>query len=183
MVIIGDNLSQLVKQHGIVKDLRDVEEFSISLRIDNVIYLPKNPYSKKKLTPVIKYDKQSVDKFYTQQKVDTGAITLEPYSPILACSSQKVSIPLGYIGFIQTKGTLARHFVTVHLSDAQIEPGFKGKITFEMVNFSNFRIEIPVNAKVSQLFLHKCSMTAKNGYNGHYNDSLLPTIPAPHTGY
>ncbi len=179
MVIVGDNLKQLVQQYGIIDDINCVEEFSISLGIDRVIYMPRKAH--KDIN--IEYDKQNVEKLYKKVIIEDGIVKLKPHSIILACSCQVVSIPLGYIGFIQTKGSLARHFVMVHMCDAQIEPGFSGKITFEIVNLSDFTIDIAVNSKVSQLFIHKCSMVTNNGYSGKYNNSTEPTIPSPHINY
>jgi len=75
-------------------------------------------------------------------------------------------MPLGYIGFVQTKGTLARLFVAAHCTDVQIEPGFSGKVTLELMNQSPFDIAIPVGANIAQIYI----MSVKSP---HYQSHLL----------
>ena len=98
---------------------------------------------------------------------------------MLACSSQNITMPLGYIGFVQTKGTLARLFVAAHCADAQIEPGFSGKVTLELMNQSPFDIAIPVGANIAQIYIMRCSTDNSKPYNGKYQRCEIPTLPLP----
>lgn len=84
-------------------------------------------------------------------------------------------MPLGYFGLLQTKGSLARLLVTIHCCDSQIDPGFEGKITFEIINLSNYTIKILPGKFIGALYLIKTSSEGIS-YNGKYNNSLIPTI-------
>lgn len=97
---------------------------------------------------------------------------------ILACSSENIFMPRGYIGFLQTKGSLARLFVTAHCCDGQIEPGFSGRVTFEICNMGHLDIRLLPNVPVAQLFIFKCS-SDRETYNGQYNNSEFPTYSNP----
>ena len=99
---------------------------------------------------------------------------LKPGQAILACSNESVKIPAGYIGFLQTKGSLARLFITVHCCDGQIEPGFEGRVTFELCNIGNLNVKLLPNSPVAQLYIFKTS-SDKSKYNGKYNNSDKPT--------
>lgn len=88
-------------------------------------------------------------------------------------------MPAGYFGLLQTKGSLARLFVSLTCTDGQVEPGYKGKITFEVCNHSLFNINIKPKQKVGQLFIFKTSTKDVKLYNGKYQDAQGPTFQKP----
>lgn len=106
---------------------------------------------------------------------EQGDVDFPPGDCILACSLEKVRMPLDYMGFIQTKGTIARGFVTVHLCDGQIDPGFEGCVTLELVNLSKVRYILRPGIPIAQLFLHQLTQPVKQGYSGRYQFSHGPT--------
>lgn len=79
------------------------------------------------------------------------------------------------MGFVQTKGSLARLFVTVQCCDAQIDPGFKGNITFEIVNLGPLRVKLRVDQEIAQLFIVKTTTKYVTLYQGRYQDADGPT--------
>jgi dCTP deaminase len=79
------------------------------------------------------------------------------------------------MGFIQTKGSLARHFVQVHCSDGQIAPGYHGRITFEVCNLGPLAVRLKEKAQVAQLFLVKMSTREVQPYSGRYRGADRPT--------
>ncbi len=176
MIIVGDNLKELMKQHSIVEDVASAfDETSISLRLDNAIIEivpPENSIFSFGDTLPVEWIKETI-------VANNEFIELKPLDTLLACSYEVVNIPIGYFGFIQTKGSLARLFVSIHCSDSQIEPGFSGKITFEMVNYSKFTIRIKPKQKVGDLFIFKTSTKQVKPYDGRYNKSIKPTIQKP----
>lgn len=113
----------------------------------------------------------------TEQVVENehGTIDFPPGECLLACSLERIRMPLDCMGFIQTKGTIARGFVTVHLCDGQIDPGFEGCITLELVNLSNVRYILKPGISIAQLFVHQLSEAVKRGYSGRYQFSYEPT--------
>ena len=109
---------------------------------------------------------------------DSGhSIELSPNDKILACSDVTYKMPSGYFGLIQTKGTLARLFVSCTCNDGQVEPGYHGKITLEVSNQSNYNVVLPVGSEVAQMFIFKCSGDADGLYAGKYQGANAPTLP------
>ncbi|MFB2119454.1 hypothetical protein [Parapedobacter sp. 2B3] len=173
MIVVGENLSSLISQHKIVENVNECyDETSIALSLDNNItdIIPTGDmtfvYGNELPLEWIKERCLNNDEF----------LTLGPGESALGCSHERVNIPVGYFGILQTKGSLARLFVTIHCCDAQIEPGFSGKITFEIVNFSKMTIKIRPKEKIGALFLFKTSTNIVKPYNGRYNNSDKPTI-------
>jgi len=104
-----------------------------------------------------------------------GAIDFSPGACVLACSLERIRMPLGCMGFIQTKGTIARGFVTVHLCDGQIDPGFEGRITLELVNLSHLQYVLKPGIEIAQLYVHRLTQVLKQGYSGRYQFASGPT--------
>jgi len=171
MVIVGDNLKELIKQHEIVSEIC-FDETSISLSLDNNVTFLQFPSNFEFI-----YGNRIPDEFIKEIFLENDDyLELKPKSTVLACSNEIVRIPLGYFGLLQTKGSLARLFVTIQCCDGQIEPGFSGKITFEIINFSDFSIKIKPKQIIGDLFLLKTSTKQVTPYTGKYNNSNKPTF-------
>jgi dCTP deaminase len=104
-----------------------------------------------------------------------GCVSLRSGCCLLASTEEIVEMPLDLMGFIQTKGTIARGFVTVHLCDGQIDPGYRGNVTLELVNLSSFEYRLKPGMPIAQLFLHKLSTPLSAGYDGRYQMASGPT--------
>jgi dCTP deaminase len=170
MIVTGNSLKSLIEQHKIVENSKAFDTFSISLCLNNQIVTYKVPEGS-----ILIYG-DDIDRSYIEQsKIPQDGIVLNPKDCFLACSDEKVSIPKGYIGIIQTKGSLARLFVSISCCDGQIESGFTGKITFEICNFGNFPVKLLPHSNVAQLFIFKTS-SKEPIYTGKYNNQTLPTF-------
>src|ERR1700744_3665446 len=135
MLIVGDNLRALIEQHKMV-ETRDTcfDDTSISLSLDYQITTITPPPN-----AILTYG-DPIPAEYIQEthiSADQGLV-IGPQGAILACSLERVRVPSGYFGLLQTKGSLGRLFVSVHCCDGQVEPGFDGKITFEICNHSTW---------------------------------------------
>ncbi|RYZ85978.1 MAG: dCTP deaminase [Proteobacteria bacterium] len=106
---------------------------------------------------------------------DDGTIAFPPGACILASTEEMVDMPLYLMGFIQSKGTIARGFVTVHLCDGQIDPGYKGHITLELVNLGPLDFRLRPGIAIAQLFFHRLTTPVEQGYSGRYQNSREPT--------
>ncbi len=84
-------------------------------------------------------------------------------------------MPLDVMGFIQTKGSLARGFVMAHLCDGQIDPGYHGKITLELVNLGPVAYRLSPGMPIAQLFFMKLTSPVESGYQGRYQGATGPT--------
>ena len=177
MLIIDHNLKALAIDGEICAKEALIEDFCIQIRLSNgVYYRPKQDGGKIRYGSSCKNIKNLYEEIDPTSQ-DSDVITLEPRQQILACSQETYNLPKNIFGLVQTKGTLARMFVQVTCCDGQIEPGFKGKITLEIVNLSPFTIEIPPLSHVAQLYLFNCSMSSTKDYDGKYSGSDKPTLP------
>nr|WP_154894448.1 hypothetical protein [Paenibacillus xylanexedens] len=177
MLIVGENLKQLIQQFGIVEDEECFDNTSISLRLHRDIIRLSRPEGEEEA--VITYGDEIPEKFIDKGKIPQDGIVIPPKSCILACSYEKVSIPVGYFGFLQTKGSLARLFVSLTCTDGQVDPGFTGNITYEICNLSDFSVKLKYRQKVGQLFIFKASTNNVQAYNGRYQNADGPTIFLP----
>jgi dCTP deaminase len=117
------------------------------------------------------------------EELPTERVTLDvnqtllfaPGARLLACSLEWIRMPLNYMGFIQTKGSLARGFIMVHMCDGQIDPGFAGQVTFELANFSGITYSLQVGMPIAQLFLLQLTAPVEAGYSGRYQNAEGPT--------
>ena len=171
MVIVGDTLDGLMKQFQIVDNELCFDSFSITLHLDPQI-VRIEPSSSEAVT----YGESIPKTWIKKRDMPATGEVLPPHTCMLGCSKEIVRIPDGYMGFVQTKGSLARLFVSVQCSDAQIEPGFSGKVTFEICNHAAFPVRLKPGNPVAQLFIFKTSTKSGPLYKGRYQNATEPTI-------
>lgn len=175
MLIVGKNLEQLVEKYRITENIKDVDTTCIELRLDRTV---------KRLCATIRnrtlrYGERIPGECIKVSDIGKDGLLLRPAEPVLACSQQKIVIPPGYMGLVQTKGSLARMFVFAQFSDAQIDSGFSGKITLELFNASPFNILIQEGQKIANLYIIKASDKNVKLYEGKYQYAQEPTIQIP----
>ena len=178
MIVVGDNLKQLIDQHQMVLPFNDSFDVnSIALSLDKkIVHITPTSIDDQ----IITYGSALPATWIKEVNINNhDGVIIEPKSCVLACSFEKIAIPMGYFGLLQTKGSLARLFVSLHCSDGQIEAGFDGKITFEICNLSNFRVRLRAGDKVGSLFVIKTSTRDTKPYGGRYNSADRPTIQTP----
>lgn len=175
MFIVGENLKELVKQHEIVKDIRDVSETCIELKLNRKI----KRICKADGIDILRYGERIPSECILEEDIFETGLTIKSKEALLACSYQSVHIPQGYMGIVQTKGSLARMFVFAQCSDFQVDSGFKGYITFEFYNASDFDIYIQCGQKVVNLYILSASDKNIIPYQGKYSGFLEPTIQFP----
>lgn len=174
MVVIDKNLEQLTEQYGIC-DKSLVDDFSLRIKIGSRIYRTDATRHQRVLYGLT----QDTKILFKECETVKQNITLLPGDSVLACSQHVYKMPFDYMGLVQTKGTLARLFVQVTCNDGQVEPGFEGYITLELINLSPWTIDLPISSEVAQLYLMKCSSLTTKPYNGRYAEEAKkgPTLP------
>lgn len=168
MIVVSENLKGLIEQTSLVP-LTALDEFSITLTLSKDIVRLDVPNGQEVVYGT------TVPKECIKEEMLTDALVLSPRQAVLACSKEFVKMPKGYMGLLQTKGSLARLFISVHCSDGQVEPGFEGRVTFEICNMGNATVKILNGAPIAQMFIFKTSSN-KVAYNGKYCRSQKPTI-------
>jgi len=177
MLLVGKDLYNIVINNNIIDD-NNIEETCISLSLGNTS-IELNSFDEH---VVLTYGEKIPDKYITCKQIDDQGIVLKPLTSMLCTSMERINLPLGYFGLLQTKGSLARFMVSLHFSDGQIDPGFRGNVTFEIFNGSNFYINIKKGQKVGNLYIFNTSTTIAEPYRGRYCDSNIPTVFRPLTG-
>lgn len=103
---------------------------------------------------------------------------LKPDDFVLASTLETVEIPLGYYGFIETKGNISRAGLSSHNTDGHIDPGYRGKVTLEIKNNANVGVKIYPGIRFVQLFIYRVEGEMEM-YKGKYQDSSGPTAFRP----
>lgn len=168
-MIVDSNLMSLIKKYSII-DESCYDISCLKLTLDKKIKRYIIPENK-----VINYESTNMDEFTKPLNITKSkGYTLNPHECILACSSEVIKMPTFCFGLLQTKGSLARLFVFLNCADGQVDPGYNGKITFEIYNASNFKVKISPGQEVGNLYIFKTSTDSK-GYNGRYQNAKFPT--------
>ena len=171
MLIVGENLKALIVQHEIVDYPNAFDHASLTLRLNASVKLIEPPPS----ADPVEYGEEVPKAWIKEKTIQDPGITLKPGGSLLGCSQEFVKIPVGYMGFIQTKGSLARLFVQVQCSDGQIDPGYEGRVTFEICNLGPLAVRLKEKAQVAQLFLVSTSTREVQPYSGRYQGADKPT--------
>nr|BBH94448.1 dCTP deaminase [Thermogemmatispora argillosa] len=104
---------------------------------------------------------------------------LRPGEFILGCTLERIRIPNGYQGFIETKGDIARAGLQVHNGDGHIDPGSDHVLTLEITNLNSIPVVLYPGLFICQLFIHQLSSPCLREYRGKYFGQQGPTIYRP----
>lgn len=118
----------------------------------------------------------NVDSVVEEIIIAEDGYILKPGEFLLGSTVEKVEIPNGYYGFVETKGNIARAGIQAHNADGHIDPGFVGNITLEIKNNSNHSIIIYHNIKFVQIRFLKSTSESINPYQGKYQNQEGATI-------
>ena len=178
MLIVGENLKALIQQYQMSSQKGCFDETCIQLSLGSKYIRFAKPSAE---TKVLTYGEEIPAELVVNETIKEEGLILQPKEAVLACSAEKIKMPAGYFGLLQTKGSLARMFVSLHFSDGQIDPGFEGKVTFELFNAGEYPIRIHKNQAVGNLYVLKASTDMHAMYNGRYGKATGPTIQKPLT--
>lgn len=171
MLIVGTELKTLVNNCRLVDDSTLCEQDCISLSLgEEILY-----YSETSHENTLFYGKSVPKECICRKTIDESGLLLKPLQGVLASTNEKIRFPVGYFGLIQTKGSLARLLVSVHMSDGQIDPGYEGKITLEIFNGSNMNVCLFKGQKVANLYIFKTYGEDLEPYRGRYYEAQGPT--------
>lgn len=174
MIVVSDNLAGIAKSFNIC-NLNLIEEFSIQIKLDRQIRRLQTPSND--LSPINYGSTIDHAAYFCDSEQIADSLILGPRECVLACSQDIYKMPKGYFGLIQTKGSLARMFVSATANDGQVEPGYSGKITLELINHSPFSVALRPGAAVAQMYIMRCSSEVSKPYSGRYQGATGPTIP------
>lgn len=169
MVLTKKKLDEIVAAGCVQNREKDVviDTVSICLHLDNQ-FTEYAPYGGRAFTP------PKTMETITKTIPHGESYILPPNGKVLACSQEQVEMPNDLMGFIQTKGSIARGFLFAHMCDGQIDPGYKGKVTLELLNMSDFYYKLTPGMAVASLFFLNLDAEIIH-YNGRYQNSGNPT--------
>lgn len=107
-----------------------------------------------------------------EMSLESGYI-LRHNKMILGSTIEYVDIPETMVGRVEGKSTLARLGIQIH-SAGYLDPGFRGNVTLEIVNFWPRSIVMWTGMKIAQLsfeYLTSGCQTPYNAQRNHYQDS------------
>lgn len=175
LLIVGENLRVLVEQHHIVSDKNCFDNNSLALSLGRrAVFMERSDQVSE-----ITYGQRLPDSCIRMSEISDRGIVIPAKGGFLGCSLEKVDMPLGYFGLLTTKGSFARLLAAVNCCDGQVEAGFRGNVTFEIVNLSTLDIRLLPGQKIAQLFVFKTSTKEVPPYNGRYQSADGPTIQKP----
>jgi len=171
MIVVAENLRLLIQQHNIVDDPAAFDGNSITLHLAKHIKEIGPPSPSETVT----YGNAVPDGWIKEITIGEDGYEVPPRGAVLGCSTEKVNMPPGYLGLMQTKGSLARLFVMVHCCDGQVDPGYSGRLTFEICNLAHHTVRFHTGDEVAQLFVFKTSTKLVEPYSGRYQGAKTPT--------
>ena len=100
---------------------------------------------------------------------------MAPGAFLLASTLERVRMPNGYQGFIETKGDIARAGIQVHNGDGHVDPGSDHTVTLEVTNLNSVSVVLRPHIWFCQIFIHRLSAPCERPYSGKYLGQSKPT--------
>ncbi len=154
-----DKLLDLVEKQKLVEGLSDrelnnPEGAGFDLRLGTISILNDDQgflSTSKRKTPKI----TTLQEF---NKTKPTFVTIEKGVYYLATSIEKVNMPVSFVGILRPRGTLFRSGVI--LLTCQINPGYKGELTFGLFNASNCNFKLELGARIVHLLVGEINGTS-----------------------
>lgn len=85
----------------------------------------------------------------------------------LGATLDDLTLPRDIVGRMAGRSTFAREGLVVHLTAGVVDPGWSGRLTLEIVNFSWHDVEVDVGERVAQIVFDQLRRPS-GGYGGAY---------------
>ena len=95
--------------------------------------------------------------------IDDDLEYIEPRSFILGTTQETIKLPPFIGAMVSGRSSIGRSGLFVE-NAGWIDPGFKGKITLELFNASNFPIKKPVGRRICQIIFYELTECCSNPY-------------------
>ena len=103
--------------------------------------------------------------------VDEQGFVLHPGEFVLGATEEMLTLPDNITGKIIGKSSLERFGLAINLSAGWIDPGYRGRVTFGIVNFLRVPIILRPGKKVCQIAFAYVAGSSQKPYAGRYQDS------------
>jgi dCTP deaminase len=97
---------------------------------------------------------------------------LKPGEFVLGATQEFIHVPDNLTAMLAGKSTFARWVIRVHITAGWIDPGYRGKVTLEIVNDSSNIIQLHPGMLIGQLVFLEMKRKPDQVYRGKYQDSM-----------
>lgn len=131
-----------------------------------------DPFSESQLQPA-SYDVALGDEFIMggNKRTLSLGMALFPGECALGVTKETVNCPDDIAIRVEGKSSIGRKFVLVHVTAGFIDPGFRGKITLEIVNLSPDTFVLMPGMLIAQLSFIQLAGVPDRVYSGRYQDA------------
>ena len=92
-------------------------------------------------------------------------LVIPAYAPAIIWAKEHIRLPLDLAGRFGLKSHLSRRGIYASVGP-QVDPGFEGKLSFTLFNFTPLSVAINYEDPFLSLELHRLSSPTKEGYTG-----------------
>ena len=158
MILNDKFISRLIEEKKLIlpSNTESIQPSSYDLHLDDTILIPTN-------NGTVQKNKEEV---YIQRS--KNGYILPSGTMVLASTSEWVNIPDDIMGKVEGISSVGRLGLFVHAAGV-IDPGFKGKITLELINCSGRPIDLTDFDRIAQIIFCETKGTA-DPYNGKYQN-------------
>lgn len=135
-------------------DKEDIRESSIKLHLSSKGY-NHNPNEILDLKYIEEVSKSSFE-------LGSDGHIMNPGDFFLIKTKEKITMPNGHMGWMETRGSLAKLGVQTHLCDGHIDPGSDMRITLQLKNVGNNQVRIYSGMYVVKLYICELKSESEN---------------------
>lgn len=104
--------------------------------------------------------------------VEVESYPLRPNGFVLGATKEFINVPDNLTVMLAGKSTLARMGLQIHITAGWVDPGYRGKLTLEIVNNSSNILQLHPGMLIGQLVFLEMKKKPDQVYKGKYQDSM-----------
>jgi dCTP deaminase len=104
--------------------------------------------------------------------VDVENYPLQPNEFVLGVTEEFIHVPDNLTVMLAGKSTLARMGLQIHITAGWVDPGYRGKLTLEIINNSSNILQLHPGMLIGQLVFLEMKRKPDQSYSGKYQDSM-----------
>lgn len=125
-------------------------------------------------------NKEKPADLFKRYEIPEHGYSLGPGKCLLASTVETLHIPDALVGRIEGKSSLGRVFLTSHVTDGFLDPGFHGQVTLELVNHGPFVLVLRAGMRIAQVSFSRLTAPCERPYGSpglgsHYQGQKGPT--------
>ena len=140
-----------------------IQPCSIDLRVDAVFWIPRrNSAIDLRRSRLLELQPR---RYYKKVSLRPGeSVVIRPRQMILARVYEEFSVPREYSAEIIGRSSFARMGLMIHCSDGFINPGYRGHMPLQLINFNSSSIRVVPYVPICQLRVFKLTSESEKVY-------------------